>query len=793
MDERVLKTLEYNKIISRLAEKAQTRGGKEQLLGLLPYTSVGDVISALAQTTQAREVAVKHSYPPISAVGDVRAAVRRSTINAILGNAELLNIGHLLRVSRALLKYVDFRDFTVTYPVLNAVFCRLAPVRELENRIFEVIISEEEIDDNASATLASIRRKKTALTNRVRDILNEIIKSPAYAQVLRDPIISMRGDRYVVPVRAESRSSLPGVVHDTSQSGGTVFVEPMKVVETNNQIRQLASEEKEEIERILAELTGYVAENAQIVLENYEAVVNIDAIFAKARLADEMNASCPEINSKNIIEIRRGRHPLIDPENVVPIDIRLGGEFDTLVITGPNTGGKTVSLKTLGLFTLMAQAGLHIPAAERSKTAVFKQVFADIGDEQSIEQSLSTFSSHMVNIVKIIEKAGTGSLILFDELGAGTDPTEGAALATAILKEVRKRGATTAATTHYSEIKLYALSTEGVENAACEFDVATLRPTYRLIMGALGKSNAFAIAQRLGLGENIIESAKELMDAESVRFEDVVTSLEGARQDAEEELRQAEKYKLETERLKEDFEQTNAEIEKRRQNILDEARREAKKLISDAKEDIEIKIKEINRLAREKNQSAKSEVIEKIRRDTSKKLGRLEDELYKNAIKTGKKAVKPEQIKPGSTVYVTAMAQKGTAVNSPDQNGNLEVMVGVLKVKTHISTLELVKEEKVTLKREGGVFRSGGGGAGAPGSEVDVRGMTLDDAVMKVDKYLDDARLYNLATVNIIHGKGTGVLRSGIKKYLKTNPLVSGFRLGVLGEGGDGVTVVNLK
>ena len=777
MNKKVIKILELDKILEKLSNFAVMNKTKDALLKVLPSTSYDEVKKLLQETDEGRIFTVKHSRPPIVPLSDIGAAVKRLKIGASLSCGELLSCAHVLKSARTIIKYFGVDGFSEQFPYLDAYKNMLYQDKEKEHRIFSAILSEDEVDDNASVRLSEIRRKKMSLQNKVKDILQEIIHSPSYVKALQEPIVSMRGDRYVVPLKSEYKSSLSGVVHDTSQSGGTLFVEPMRVVETNNKIRELASEEKEEIDRILAELSESLAEISDALLENYKTISDIDFIFAKAAYADSISASKPNINKKNIINIKDGRHPLIDKSKVVPINIRLGEEFDTLVITGPNTGGKTVSLKTLGLFSLMAQCGLHTPCRESSELCVFKEIFADIGDEQSIEQSLSTFSSHMVNIVNILKNCGKGSLVLFDELGAGTDPAEGAALATAILKRVRNLGALTAATTHYSEIKMYALSTPGVENAACEFDVNSLKPTYRLHVGALGKSCAFDIAKRLGIDGSVIDEAKSLIDAESTKFEDIVS-------------KQAERDRQQAQSIKDKLKAQDEKLQKMRDKILDDARREAKKMLEDAKEEITQKMREIEK-AGKGSYKDKAKALQSARGELSHNIGDIDDKLARGLFKTHKNP-KPEEIKIGMEVYLPAMSAEGEVLTLPDKSGNIEVSIGGMKIKTKLSTIELMpekpkkKEPKVKIPA---AFYKGN----AVKSEIDLRGMILDDAIVAVDKYLDDAVMSHHNVVTIIHGRGTGVLKAGITEFLKGNRSVKSFRMGALSEGSDGVTVVELK
>ena len=780
-----LKTLEFYKIRDSLSGEATTPAAKEALSCLLPSSDTDEVRALLSETSEGREYAAKHGAPPIAPVSDVHGAIKRSRVGSTLSMGELKNIGGILRLSGQLIRYADTDEFAEKYPHLSAHFSRLTSFHDLARRLTDAIIDENTMDSGASPALSMIRRKISGTTEKIRDILDEIIRSQTYAKVLQEQLVTMRAGRYVVPVRAEMRASLPGVVHDTSQTGSTLFIEPMRVVEANNALHKLHGEEKEEIQRILAAFSEEVAEIADEILENYDAIWHLDVIFAKGRYADKLHATCPIVREDGSVEILRGRHPLLNPKTVVPIDISIGTDFDTLVITGPNTGGKTVSIKTLGLFVLMAAAGLHIPAADGSAVSVFTYVFADIGDEQSIEQSLSTFSSHLVNIIEILRLSGARTLALFDELGAGTDPTEGAALARAVLSEMRRRGAKTVATTHYSEIKLYALETDGVENAACAFDVDSLRPTYRLEVGALGQSNAFAIASRLGMPRAIIENAKEFVTAENTRFEDVIRSLESQRTRLMEERETAAEDRKRASALKERLSKDAETTEERRQKILEDAKKEARQMLRDAKAEIDAHIKEA--LAAENKKAA----LEKARQKVSKKLDDVSGELSKDAVRPAKVAIRKEDIKEGTPLYLDAMGQRGTALRAPDKDGNVEVQVGFMKVKTHISTVSAPPpEKKPKVKTAAAARRSDLSGAK---TEVDLRGMTLDEAELVAEKFIDDAVLSHLETVTIIHGKGTGVLRSGIHKMLKTNKSVKFFRLGVYGEGEDGVTIVTLK
>ncbi len=792
MEERTLRVLEFNSIRDMLKTQAVCTETRERLGALLPVDNIYEARSLLKLSSEAESLLIKKGAPPISPVRNVSPAAMRSKAGGVLSMSELLGVAHVLRMARGLISYFDEDDFEESYPSLAIVFNALSENKKLESSILSAILSDEEMADDASGELLAIRRKMRSLHSKVRDVLNDMVHSPSYANLLQEPIVSMRGDRYVIPVKSEHKGQVPGVVHDSSASGATLFVEPMAAVEINNKLRALHSEEKDEIERILAMFSGEVSEFADSIAENYRAIIDLDFAFAKGKLARKMNATVPELNSDGIINIRKGRHPLIDEKKVVPTDIYLGEDFDTLVITGPNTGGKTVSLKTLGLFTLMAQAGLCIPAASGSRLSVFENVFADIGDEQSIEQSLSTFSAHMTNIIKILDKANYNSLILFDELCSGTDPTEGAALAVSILERARALGAKVAATTHYSEIKLYALSTERVENAACEFDVASLRPTYKLLIGVPGKSNAFAISKRLGLGDDIIDHARELIDGESTRFEDVITSLEQHRAKAQEELDKASEAKAQTLLQKQEAEKERSRIKAQREKILNDARRDAKKIYEQAKSEADAIVKKMQKLLDE-SASANRAAIEEGRRSLKKGLdkaeGKLSEDVFKN---TSKKRLDPKKITLGQVVEVTTMNSTGNVLTLPDKKGDLTVQVGILKIKTNVNALSPAKEEKKKKNSQSYIVGESRMYSDVK-MELDLRGETVDDALLLVDKYLDDASLSHLESVTIIHGKGTGALRSAITDMLRHHPHAKSFRPGKYGEGEAGVTVVEIK
>ncbi len=789
MEEKTLRVLEFNKITERLAEGAVCASVRERCLGLVPSGDIYEAERLLAQTTEAESLILKKGAPPISPIRNAKGAAMRAAAGGILSMGDLLLAAHTLRIARSLKGYLGDEGFEENYPQISLAVFGLEEDKRLEQSIFGSILSEEEMADDASPELAKIRRRKASLNNRVRDVLNDMIKSSRYSAMLQDAIVTMRGDRFVIPVKSEHRGSVPGIVHDSSASGATIFVEPMAAVEINNQLRALVGEEQEEIERILMEFSARVGERADIISRDYEVICELDFIFAKGKLSRSMNGEAPKLNTDGIVNIVKGRHPLIDKTKVVPTDIYLGKDFDTLVITGPNTGGKTVSLKTLGLLTLMAQAGLHIPASTESEIAVFENVFADIGDEQSIEQSLSTFSSHIVNIIDILKKADYKSLVLFDELGAGTDPVEGAALAVAILERVKHVGAKTAATTHYSEIKLYALSTDRVENAACEFDVESLRPTYKLLIGVPGKSNAFAISKRLGLEDDVIERAKELVTQDNARFEDVISSLEESRARAERELEGVEAAKAETLAARETALRQRDSIEKQKEKIMNDARRDAKRIYEQAKRESDMIIKEMHELLKHaKADNAKA--IEEGRRKLRSGMGKMEEALSEDVFSAKGESIDPKKLRLGMEVEISTMNQNGTLLTLPDKNGNVRLQVGILQITANVSALREAVPQK---KKKTASYTPSGYSVAAVKSEIDLRGMLADEAVLSADKYLDEAAVAHLESVTLIHGKGTGALRAAIHDMLRHHPHARSYRLGRYGEGETGVTIVEIK
>lgn len=799
MDQKTLKVLEYNKILDRLADFTTSTLSRKQVFQLQPSKDLDEIKRLQAETSEAVSMVIRKGSAPIDGLKDITDALKRMEIGAVLNPKELLEIAHALRISRNMKRYAGEGRKPLSdgkqesYPILDAFIQDLLVLKRVEDHIASCIISEEEISDHASPALSSIRRQMRNVDNKIKDILNGIVHSSKYQKYLQESIVTVRGDRHVVPVKAEHKGQISGLVHDSSASGATLFVEPMAVVEANNQLRQLAIKEKNEIERILSELTEMVSEHSEAIQYNVEIIITLDFIFAKAKLSLALGAVEPIMNSQGYLDIKKARHPLLDPKTVVATDIYLGRGFDTLVITGPNTGGKTVTLKTIGLLTVMAQSGLHVPGDDRTELAVFHKVFADIGDEQSIEQSLSTFSSHMTNIVNILKDVDEHSLVLFDELGAGTDPVEGAALAMSILEYLHQVGARAAATTHYSELKLFALSTQGVENAACEFDVETLRPTYRLLIGVPGKSNAFAISRRLELDHNIIDRAKEFISQEDVKFEDIISNLEKNRQEAEQEKKNAVRYKQEARLLKEELDRQKEKLREQKAKLLDEARREARKIVQQAKQEAEDVVNELRKLQEEQELSERNKAIEQARLKLRNKSNEIDESLAKSVLPRKRYAKPPKNLKPGDPVEITTLNQKGSVISPPDASGEVQVQVGIMKINVHLSNLRLMQESKEHIVSQTGAGKIGMTKAARLSTELDLRGQMLDDALLNADKFLDDAALARLEQVTLIHGKGTGVLRSGIHTMLRKHRHVKSFRLGNYGEGESGVTLVELK
>ena len=784
MQQRNLRVLEFTKIREQMAELTAAELGRARALLLEPSSDPATVEMYQRQTEEAGVIMTYAGASPMVWYGDISSSLKVAAVGGTLSPKALLEVAETLRASRGVRSsIVTDRENT---PLLSNLASGLFTDRALEDEIFNAILSEDEIADRASVELNDIRRHIRLINDRVREKLNAFIRGASTQKYLQDTIITMRNGRYVIPVKAECRAFVPGLIHDQSATGATLFIEPASVVEAGNDLKSYMAKEQREIERILAALTAQVAPCAQALEHNLVILAELDMIFARATLCRQMHAVEPKLNTKGRINIRAGRHPLIDPDKVVPINLWMGDEFTTLVVTGPNTGGKTVTLKTVGLFTLMAQAGMQVPAQLGTELAIFDEVFADIGDEQSIEQSLSTFSAHMTNIVSILDRVSGKSLALFDELGAGTDPIEGAALAMSILEKLKAQGVTTLATTHYSELKAYALSTPGVENASVEFDVETLRPTYRLSIGVPGKSNAFEISRKLGLSEDVIQAASERLSKDQIRFEDVIANAEYHRQIAEKERVLAEQAHRETQRLQNEAEKLRREVESKREEMLKKARADARKLLERARQESEEIIAQLKKNRAKDGGQLREHELNQLR---GKLQGTLDEMTEALATPVSRVSEPPKNLKVGESVELIHLGTQGTVVSPPDARGEATVQAGVMKMKVHISQMRRVKEEapKKTARNQVSV-------APRPASlECDVRGMNLEEAIMTVDNYLDNCVMQSLKSVHIIHGKGTGVLRSGIQAHLKRHPSVKEFRLGRYGEGEDGVTVVTLK
>lgn len=781
------KTLELDKILKLLADQTSIDDGKEMALSLEPQFELEKVKKLLKQTDDAVVLSGKYGTPSFGGAKNCANALRRAEAGGCLSTGELLQIAETLRIIRSVKEWHS--KFASTETTLDGYFSGLVSNKFLEEKITTAIISEDEISDKASSTLADIRRKIRTASSKAREVLDKIIHSTQYLKYLQDAIVTQRDGRYVVPVRSECRGNVPGLVHDTSASGATVFIEPMGVVQANNDIKLLRSKEDDEIERILFELSANAGDFADAIIASYKNLAILNFVFAKANLAYNMRASMPIMNDRGIVDLKQARHPIIDKDKVVPVDIVLGKNFDTLVITGPNTGGKTVTLKTLGLLTLMAMCGLLVPCADNSELSVFRRVLVDIGDEQSIEQSLSTFSAHMTNIIQIIKLANSGSLVLIDELGAGTDPVEGAALAISILEKLRDKHAKIASTTHYAELKEFALRTEGVENACCEFDVTTLRPTYRLLIGVPGKSNAFAITKRLGMDDEIVERAKELVSSESRQFEDVVGTLEKRRQSLEKQIENANRLtaKANTEKQKAENEIRRAKENAERE--IERAKQEAQRIISRTRAQADALVEELDKARKAKDMSAEA------RAKLKKNLNTMEtnaDPVVKKQ-SDGEKYKLPRPLKVGDSVLIFDIDKNATVLAPPTKDGMVLVQAGIIKTRVKIDNLRLIKEKKQQPPQYSAKRNVHSTLDVRPTTEVDVRGETAFDAIMIVDKAIDNAVLMNINQLTIIHGKGTGVLRREIQSFLRTHKAVKSFRLGVFGEGESGVTIVELK
>ncbi len=790
MNSKVLRVLEYNKIIERLTDKATSEQGRKLTAALEPMTDLEAIRKAQTETADALGYLFRKGSTSFGGNKDLGMCIRSLEIGSTLSIAELLRIAAFLENVNRIKSYGRKEREDTPADSLDEYFESLEPLTPLSNEIRRCILSEEEIADDASPALKKIRRSMAIANDRIHSQLASMI-SGSCRTYLQDAVVTMRNNRYCIPVKSEYKGQVQGMVHDQSSTGSTFFIEPAAVVNLNNELRELEIKEQEEIAVILADLSAQAGAYTELLTGNQKAMTALDFIFAKAALALEQNAAMPVFNTEHQIRIRQGRHPLLDKKKVVPIDIQLGIDFDLLVITGPNTGGKTVSLKTVGLLTLMGQAGLHIPALDRSELSIFEEVYADIGDEQSIEQSLSTFSSHMTNIVSILQQADGGSLCLFDELGAGTDPTEGAALAISVLDHLHGRGIRTMATTHYSELKVYALSTPFVENASCEFSVETLRPTYRLLIGIPGKSNAFAISSKLGLPDHIIEDAKRHITEDKESFEDLLANLENSRVTIEKERLEIAGYKEEVKALKQKLEAKQEKIDQAKEKILRQANEEAREILQNAKELAD----ETIRVFQKAEAGISIKDLEKSRQKVRDKISEKNEKLTLKNDKPTHKVLKPTQIKPGDSVKVVSMGLKGTVSSLPDKNGNLFVQCGIIRSKVSLNDLVLIEEETINT---GKMQRSSSGKLKMSKSysistEINLLGRTVDEALSELDKYLDDAYLTHLPSVRVVHGKGTGALRNAVHNYLRKNRVVKSYRLGEYGEGDAGVTIVEFK
>lgn len=788
MNEKVLKTLEFYKIKERLEEYAASQTAKELCRALVPSSDIEEIQKQQKQTSDALQRLIRKGSLSFAGIKDIRPSLKRLSVGASLGIGELLAISSLLDTTSRVKSFSRNKDVELEPDSLDEMFDSLEPLYSLNYELKRCIISEEEISDEASPNLKSIRRTIKNTNEKIRSQLSSMINNQNTRTYLQENVITMRNGRYCIPVKQEYRGQVAGMIHDQSSTGSTLFVEPMAVVKLNNDIKELMIKEQEEIEKILSILSNTAALNQTELEDNFHILTTLDFIFAKASLSRSYHGSEPIFNDKGIIFLKDARHPLLNPKTVVPSNIHLGDDFYLLIVTGPNTGGKTVSLKTVGLLTLMGQAGLHIPAFEGSKLAVFEEVYADIGDEQSIEQNLSTFSSHMTNTVSILEKADDRSLVLFDELGAGTDPTEGAALATSILSFLRNMQVRTMATTHYSELKVYALSTEGVENACCEFDVETLRPTYRLLIGIPGKSNAFAISSKLGLPEFIIEDAKKRITEQDVAFEDLLSDLETSRVTIEKEQQEIAAYRAEIEQLKKQTLEKQKQLEERKERMIREANEEARRILQEAKDYADETIRKFN-----KGMSGKD--MENTRGLLREKINSANEKLSYKAKKPSQKQNKPEDFHLGDAVKVLSLGLNGTITSLPNARGDLYVQMGILRSQVNIKDIEKIDEEVITgpniQRTSSGKIRMSKTSTISP--EINLIGKTVDEALSTMDKYLDDAYLAHLSQVRVVHGKGTGALRQAVHKHLKKLKIVKSFRLGEFGEGDAGVTIVEFK
>ncbi len=790
--EKTLTTLEFDKICELLADCAATEGAKEMAACLMPSTDITSVLRRLHRTTDARRLTEVKGRPSFSSVKDVSGSCERAVKGAMLSTRELLEVARLLRCTRELVDYIKINKPFPT--VLDDLFDCLLPNRFLEDSITRSILSEDMIADEASRELAEIRRKIRDANNRIKDTLQHYING-SHSKVLQDNLVTMRNGRYVLPVKAECKNEMKGLIHDTSSSGATIFVEPMAVVEANNELRMLSSKEEHEIERILYALSSEVGSASASLRLNYLNITELAFAFACAELSYRMKATEPQVNGTRYLDLVRARHPLIDPARVVPTNIKIGKDYDTLIITGPNTGGKTVALKTIGLFALMTQAGLHIPVDPESSICVFEKILVDLGDEQSIEQSLSTFSSHMVNIVNVMNTVDARSLCLFDELGAGTDPVEGAALAVAIIETVRAAGAMCVATTHYTELKTYALDTEGVQNASCEFDISTLRPTYRLMIGTPGKSNAFAISEKLGLSGEVIALAKRHVNREHQRFEDIIEQLEATRLEAEKAREEALRLKSEYQRMREDAEKEIKTRFFRVEREIEQNRKKAQQMLDSARASSEFVFSQLEKAKKAEEAGRLAQELDATRRAVRLAIRENDDKINPVEEKKDEKYVLPRDLKKGDKVYIVNIDKEGVLLETPDRSGSVLVQAGILKTRTKLSNLQLIEEKPLLItkdsKKPASDYHVTASRDCKP--EIDLRGMLGDEGCLAVDKYLDEAIFAGFSSVRLIHGKGTGALRNAIWKQLKTDRRVASFRLGAFGEGDGGVTVVELK
>ena len=788
--EKSLNILELPVVLDMLAAEAVTDGGKEACRSLRPSSDRLEVKNRLAETSAAKEMMVVRGSPSLSGIKDIRPSLSRADLGGSLNTIELLNIARVLQCARLVKGYTS--DDKLGKSCIDHLFAALHANRFLEEKITGSIVGEDEIADSASSELANIRRKIRAASARVRDCLQKIISSPSYAKVLQEPIITMRSDRFVVPVKAECKGAIPGLVHDISASGATLFIEPMAAVKANNELRELSAKEKAEIERILAELSADCAAHAEDIASDYSYLITLDGIFARAKLSYKLNGIEPELREKGVV-LRRARHPLLPKDKAVPISLELGEDFDTLIITGPNTGGKTVTLKTIGLLNVMAQCGLHIPADDGSGVPVYRHVLADIGDEQSIEQNLSTFSAHMTNIVHILGECDADSLLLFDELGAGTDPTEGAALAIAVIEHARKLGADVAATTHYAELKVYATNENGIQNASCEFDVETLSPTYRLLVGVPGKSNAFAISERLGLSKDIIDDAKARIGVQNASFEATIEKLEQTRALLERDRAETAKKLREAEESAKKAAFLRAELSVRLEKADEKARRDAERIISDARRTAEDTFAELDEMRRKMNEDEQAQEVNRARSELRRKLNESQSKVKaKQPEKPAEDKKSAREVRAGDTVEIKSMGVKAEVIDvNPD--GTLNLRAGIMNVKLKPDDVYLIEGHAAKQKKQSVTLAGSTAARAAVSPEIDLRGMESIEAVNAAEQYIDSAVMGKLKTVTIIHGKGTGALRAAVQQMLKRNKAVKSYRLGRFGEGESGVTIVELK